>query len=323
MTDRRIVLKTSIASLLAGFSAGRVQAQGAGPVVLITGCSSGFGRLTALEFARAGYRTVASMRNLATDNAGPAEDLRAIAASEGLALKVVEIDVRDDASVSSGHAAAVAAYGPVEILVSNAGIGIPLPAGLSIPATQEVMETNFYGGLRMAHAVLPGMRAQNRGLIIQVTSALGRYTLPLYAAYCASKHALEAAFTALAYEMHPFGIETTLIQPGGYDTMFKENARRDVNRYLERISEDRQAPYSDHIDALENILREQRTPPPRQIARAILAVAEMPRGERPLHVAEGPGMSDLAPLNERLTDVTESSLRYYIDRPDWMDVDMG
>lgn len=319
MPDRRTVLRSATAAVLAGaLPKGRLHAQGTGPVVLVTGTSSGFGRLTAESFARAGYRTVATMRNVGGENAEAARALGTMARAEGLELTVIDIDVSDDASVAEGHARAAAQVGPVEILVSNAGIGIPLPAALSMEATREVMETNFYGGLRMAHAVLPAMRERERGLLIQVTSALGRYTLPLYGAYCASKHALEAAFTALAYEMHPFGIETTIVQPGGYDTRFKENAARDVARYRDRIAPERQAPYADHLDAVGNILANTPTPPPQQIADAILAVAEMPRGARPLHVAEGPGMSDLPPLNDRLREVTEQSTRNYLRRPGWI-----
>ena len=319
MTTRRAVLSTSFAALLAGtLFGGRLHAQGTGPVALVTGTSSGFGRLTAQTLARAGYRTVATMRHVGDRNAQAAADLRELARDEGLDLAVIDIDVTDDASVTDGHARAVDRFGPVDILVSNAGIGIPLPAALSMDATREVMETNFYGGLRMAHAVLPDMRDRGSGLLIQVTSALGRYSLPLYGAYCASKHALEAAFTALAYEMHPFGIETTMIQPGGYDTLFKENASRDVARYRDRIAPARQTPYADHLDAVGNILTNAATPPPQQIADAILAVAETPRGQRPLHVAEGPGMADLPPLNDSLQQVTESSTRSYIRRPGWI-----
>lgn len=320
LPTRRTALTMSMGAVLAAtLPIGRLHAQGTGPVVLVTGTSSGFGHLTALTFARAGYRTVATMREMEGANAPVAEEMRALADEEGLDLLPVEIDVRDDASVAEGMARAREAYGPVRILVSNAGIGIPLPAELSLDATREVMETNFYGGLRMAHAVLPDMRAGGSGLLMQVTSALGRYTIPLYGAYCASKHALEAAFTAMAYEMHPFGIETTMIQPGGYDTRFKENAAEDVERWLQEIPAERQAPYADHLDAVGNILRNAETPPPQQIADAILRVAEMERGTRPLHVAEGPNMSDLPPLNDRLQEVTEASTRSYIQRPEWID----
>ena len=321
MTDftRRDTLHLGFAALLtAGALPARSFAQGQGPAVLITGCSSGFGRLTAETMARAGYRVAATLRDVQGDNATAAAELGQLAQDDGLDIAFIEIDVRDDASVQAGHRAAVERFGEIDILVSNAGIGIPLPIEASIDATREVMETNFYGGLRMAQAVLPSMRARRSGLLIQITSALGRYTLPLYGAYCASKHALEAAFTAMAYELHPFGIETAMVQPGGYDTLFKENAAEDVARYWPDLPDPTRAAYADHRAAIDNILRNAETPPPQQIADAILALARMDQGTRPLHVSEGPGMSSLPPLNERLQQVTESSTRSYIGRPAWV-----
>ncbi|QFU10178.1 Putative ketoacyl reductase [Rhodobacteraceae bacterium THAF1] len=323
MTDlnRRTALGITFAALLATTLApGRLFAQGQGPVVLITGCSSGFGRLTAETMARAGYRVAATMRDRREANSEAALALTQMADDAGLELAVFDMDVRSDDSVAYGHAKAVERFGPVDILISNAGIGIPLPLEASMEATREVMETNFYGGLRVAQAVLPSMRERRTGLMIQVTSALGRYSIPLYGAYCASKHALEAAFTAMAYECHPFGIETTMVQPGGYDTLFKENAAEDVAGYWPDLPEALRKAYADHRDATDNILRNVATPPSQQIADAILRVAQLDPGSRPLHVSEGPGMSDLPPLNERLQAVTESSTRNYIRRPEWVDL---
>lgn len=320
MTDpltRRAAISLTAAALAASLPAGRLFSKGTGPVVLLSGCSSGFGRLGALAFARAGYRTVATMRRLASDHADAAAALGAVAADEGLDLALLEIDVADDASVADGVAAAEHLFGRIDILVSNAGIGIPLPAEMSHDATREVMETNFHGALRMVHAVLPGMRARGAGLLIQVTSGLGRYSLPLYGAYTASKHALEAMFDALAYELHPFGIETALVQPGGYDTRFKENARADHERYLAALDPALTTVYADHLDATRNILRHVETPPAQQIADAIVALAGMPPGERPLRIAEGPGLDRIAAINDPLEAALRRSTRTYLRRPDW------
>ena len=311
--DRRRVLAVGAASLIAAhLPMGRVHAQGEGPVALITGCSSGFGRLTALTMARAGYRVAASMRGHEAANAEAARALRAVAADEGLELIVPEIDVRSDASVLSGVAETEQAFGPVDVLISNAGIGIPLPAELSMDATREVIETNLFGGLRMVRAVAPSMRERGTGLIVQTSSALGRYAMPTYGAYTASKHALEALFHALAFELHPFGVETAILQPGGYDTLFKENAVEDQDRILSSLPPEdaaRLTAYERHVDVARSITESYPTDPPQEIADALLALAEMPRGERPLRVATGPGTAGLSAINEPLERTAEQIAR--------------
>ena len=311
--DRRRAIAVGAASLIAAhLPTGRVHARGEGPVALITGCSSGFGRLTALTMARAGYRVGASMRERDAANAGAAEGLRAVAADEGLELIVPEIDVRSDASVLSGVAETVQAFGPLDVLISNAGIGIPLPAELSMEAAREVMETNLFGGLRMVRAVAPSMRERGGGLIVQVSSALGRYAMPTYGAYTASKHALEALFHALAFELHPFGVETAILQPGGYDTLFKENAGEDQDRILSSLPPEdaaRLPAYERHVEVARSITESYPTDPPQEIADALLALAETPRGERPLRVATGPGTAGLGAINEPLERTAEQIAR--------------
>ena len=188
-------------------------------VVLVTGCSTGFGLLTALAFARRGDRVFATMRNL--DKAG---ELRAAADAEGLKVDVVALDVTDDASVTEAVAEVRRQAGTIDVLVNNAGIG-GRSAVETYPDTlvRAIFETNVFGVLRMLRAVLPTMRENRSGAVVNVSSLAGLMGVPFNSMYSASKHALEAISEALALEVQPFGIRVTLIEPGYYRTNIGEN----------------------------------------------------------------------------------------------------
>ena len=192
-------------------------------VVVITGCSSGFGLATSLAFARRGERVYATMRNLAK-----AHDLRAAAGAEGLALQMLELDVTDDASVSAAVARIVEAEGRIDVLVNNAGVEHwgaleCLPDELA----RITFETNLFGAVRMIRATLPVMREQRGGVIVNIASAAGRIPgLPANWAYSASKHALCSMADSLSGEVQPFGIRVVSIEPGFFATNNLANATR-------------------------------------------------------------------------------------------------
>jgi NAD(P)-dependent dehydrogenase (short-subunit alcohol dehydrogenase family) len=175
------------------------------PVALITGTSTGIGLETALLFARRGYQVYAGARTPASS------DGLQHAVAEGLPLVPLALDVDDDDSVRE----ATAHVGPVDVLVNNAGIGSAAPVELMPMAEIRTMfETNLFGAVRMMHAVLPSMRSRRRGAIVNVTSMLGRITLPGHGAYAATKFALSAFSESLAMEMKPFGVRVAVIEPG-------------------------------------------------------------------------------------------------------------
>ena len=177
---------------------------------LITGCSSGFGRATAIELKKRGHEVVATARQ--------PETLADLDVDERLAL-----DVTDDASVH----AAVAAAGVIDVLVNNAGFSVSGPVEL-VPMAEahRIFETNVFGVVRMIQAVLPKMRARQSGLVINVSSVNGKVAPPLSGFYCATKHALEALSEALYYEVGHFGIRTVIIEPGFFKTGISDVARR-------------------------------------------------------------------------------------------------
>ena len=196
--------------------------------VLITGCSSGFGKLSALNFARKGDTVFASMRN--TAKAGELEHAKQ---AESLPIEIVQLDVTDDASVEGAVRQVIDTAGGIDVLVNNAGLGIHGPLEeTDDDEMKEIFETNFFGAMRVMRAVVPKMREQKSGTIVNVSSLAGRVVAPYGGIYSASKYALEAASEALHYELHPFGIRVLLIEPGGFETEFDGN-RRLARRFTE------------------------------------------------------------------------------------------
>jgi NAD(P)-dependent dehydrogenase (short-subunit alcohol dehydrogenase family) len=176
-----------------------------GPIVLITGTSSGFGRATAARLSSAG------MRVFGTSRKPPAR--------ESLSFENVLMDVDNDASVAAGVRQVIETAGRIDVLVNNAGIGV---AGsvedTSIEEARCQLETNFFGVVRATQAVLPHMRRQRSGKIVNVSSIGGLVALPFQAFYSASKFAVEALTEALRLELAPFGIRVCCIEPGDFRT---------------------------------------------------------------------------------------------------------
>jgi len=183
-------------------------------VVLITGCSSGFGKLAALEFARRGDTVFASMRN--TKKSGP---LLEEAKTAGVSLEVIALDVNDRKSVEAAVADVVKRAGRIDVLVNNAGISTGGPIeNFDDDEIQHVFDTNVFGLIRVTRAVLPTMRAQAGGTVINVSSIAGKVSAPYGGIYSGSKHAVEGISDALYFELHPFGIRVVVVEPGGFET---------------------------------------------------------------------------------------------------------
>ena len=184
-------------------------------VVLITGCSSGFGLATALAFARRGDRVYATMRDLRRGG-----DLLTAAEVEGLQVEPLTLDVTDDDSVAAAVGRVTEAEGRIDVLVNNAGVAhLGTVEGLLDASAREVFETNLFGPVRLVRAVLPGMRERGEGVIVNVSSVAGRLPgTPAGWAYSASKHALGSLSDSLAEEVRPFGIRVVCIEPGFFAT---------------------------------------------------------------------------------------------------------
>jgi NAD(P)-dependent dehydrogenase (short-subunit alcohol dehydrogenase family) len=187
-------------------------------VVLITGSSSGFGLLTALQFARNGDSVYASLRNTKSNGA---LQLKKIAQKEKLHLEVVELDVSEDKSVHKAVENILKKEGQIDILINNAGVGFYGPVeDFSIEEVQQQYNINVLGMLRTVKEVVPGMRERKSGLIINLSSINGLIAFPLMGIYCSSKHAVEALTGSLRFELSHFGIKVTQVEPGSFMTDF-------------------------------------------------------------------------------------------------------
>jgi len=189
------------------------------PVVLITGTSTGFGRLFAEKFARNGYSVFATMRGVNGKNAKQAESLRTFAAQNSLPIEVMEMDVTDEASVNACVNGVVSKAGRLDVLINNAGFAyVDLMEAITIEQAKKIFDTNVLGVQRTMRAALPQMHRQGSGLILQISSGAGRVVFPSFGIYCASKYALEAITEAYRYELAQSGIDCVSLEPGAYKT---------------------------------------------------------------------------------------------------------
>jgi NAD(P)-dependent dehydrogenase (short-subunit alcohol dehydrogenase family) len=179
-------------------------------VAVVTGTSSGIGFETALTLARNGFQTYATMRN-----PKKGENIKSIASKENLPIYIEQLDVTDDKSVTNAIQAILTQAGRMDVLVNNAGYWL---AGAfeetSMDEINKQFETNFFGLIRTTQAVLPIMRKQKSGTIVNISSAAGRFAYPGGSAYVSTKFAVEGLSESIAYELEPFGIKVILVEPG-------------------------------------------------------------------------------------------------------------
>ncbi len=239
--------------------------QGGKNVALVTGSSSGIGFETALLLARNGFHTYASMRNLEKS-----KGITQITSKEKLPLQVVQLDVNDDASVKEAVDKIESEQGRINVLVNNAGYVLLGPAEhLSIKEFKAQFETNLFGVIRVMQVVLPTMRRQREGTIVNISSSAGRIGLPLNSAYVSSKFALEGLTESISYELEQFGIRVVLIEPGFIRTNLI-NSSNSEKRALNPSS-----PYFSLMQKVENHFKSRMenvssSSPPDEVAKVIL-----------------------------------------------------
>jgi NAD(P)-dependent dehydrogenase (short-subunit alcohol dehydrogenase family) len=262
-------------------------------VVLITGASTGFGRLFAETLARKGHTVFASMRNVAGKNAKNAAEIKALAEREKLAIHIVELDVTDEASVNAAVETVVKQAGRIDVAVNNAGYPI---IGLVESATTEqaraIFDTNFLGCVRLDRAVLPHMRKQQSGVLVHISSGVGRLVFPTFGLYGATKFAMEALSEAYSYELAGQGIESVLIEPGAYQTAIFGNVVNASDPEREKTY----GPMAKVGEKLGQGLAAQ-AGNAQEVADVLLHVVETPAGERKRRYRVAPA-GTLNPLDQ-------------------------
>ncbi|WJM09941.1 SDR family oxidoreductase [Paenibacillus sp. PK1-4R] len=238
------------------------------PVALITGTSSGFGMLTAITLAKQGYRVVATMRDLSRR-----EELVKLAKRAGVAkrLQYVQLDVTDAESVQKAVRSVLLNNSRIDMLVNNAGFAVGgFIEEVSMEDWRRQMETNLFGLIAVTRAVLPVMREQKQGLIINLSSVSGLSGFPGYAPYAASKFAVEGFTESLRHEMSSFGVRVVLVEPGAYRTPI-------WNKGLGEIHRSENSPYKHKLDAVLRYSKHasETAPDPQEVADLIGRIARM------------------------------------------------
>src|SRR6266852_8377 len=247
-----------------------------GKVVLITGTSSGFGRVIAETLGSKKYQVFATVRDIEGRNATVAREIAELAKRESLSLETLELDVTNDSSVERAVSKVVLECGLLDVLVNNAGYGImDLAESVTLAQAQRQFDTNFFGVLRMNRAVLPAMRRQGSGLVLHVSSGAGRLVIPGMGLYCASKFAMEALAEAYRYELASQGIDSVVIEPGAYATPAMGKLERGEDPA-------RKAGYGDMARVPEIVQARigSSRANPQEIADVVLQIIETPAGQR-------------------------------------------
>jgi NAD(P)-dependent dehydrogenase (short-subunit alcohol dehydrogenase family) len=277
--------------------------------VLVTGCSSGFGELIAKTLALAGHHVFATMRETTGRNRASAAALSEWAQANRLKLDVLELDVTDDASVDAAVAEATSRAGGIDVVVNNAGASARGPIeAFSIEEMQALFNLNAFGPIRVDKAVLPSMRARGSGLLIHVSSTLGRVLPGNGGLYPASKWALEGLVESLHYQVRPFGVEAVLVEPGSFLTTATAKSSLASGAAIAREYEAVAPPPRGGPDP--------RPPDYQEVADAVVELIDTPAGERPLRTVVGPYFTEgVAEYNE-FYERTKELLRKSLGRPE-------
>ena len=215
-------------------------------VAVVTGSSTGIGYETSLTLPRNGFLTYATMRNL-----NKSQNLKSIATKENLPIRIKHLDVTDDASVKDAIQAISFETGQVDVLVNNAGYGLNGAfEDLAMDEIKSQYETNVFGLIRTTQAVLPIMRRQKSGTIVNISSGAGRFGFPGGSAYVSTKFAVEGLSESMSYELEPFGIKVIIVEPGVIRTNFGDGL------VIAKKSQDPNSPYSQLIQKMATSFEE-------------------------------------------------------------------
>ena len=257
--------------------------------ILVTGSSNGFGYLTVLTLARKGYNVWATMRDSNGKNKSKKEELEKIASNENISITVAELDVTSDNSTRNlSDRISSEEQNGIDVLINNAGIMyVGITEAYSLDQAQEQFDTNFFGVIRTTKAFLPLLKKSSDGMIINISSLAGRLVFPYFGIYCASKFALEAYAEALSYELKPFEVDVSIIEPGPYPSglLFSGPKEDDVST-LNTYGEIANVPKA-MLENFEQFYKSDDAPNPQEIPNSVVSLIESQKGNRALRQAVG------------------------------------
>jgi len=250
-------------------------------IILVTGTSTGFGKLITQTLSKEGHTVIAAMRGVNDKNQAVAQEL-----AELPGVEVVELDVTSDTSVQETFVKSLAKYGHIDVLVNNAGVaGFGVTEAYTLDQVRRLFEVNFYGVLRTYNAVLPSMRARKDGLIINLSTGASGFTVPFMVPYMASKFAMESLTEGFQAELKDYGIENVSIQSGVYPTEMNTGVKPGVNADKEDIVAAYGSAAVDAFNAVGTALFGKMAEfkmDPQTIADGVLELINKEKGTRPL-----------------------------------------
>ena len=251
--------------------------------ILVTGASSGFGRLTAETLSKSGHKVFAGFRSVEGARKQIADELKT------KNIEILKVDVTDQASVDKAIVQLLEKSGnKLDVVVNNAGMA---SAGLSEAFTAEqardLFEVNVFGVQRVMRATLPVLRAKRAGLVINVGSILGRVTLPFFGLYGASKYAVEAMTDSYRYELSQLGVDVVLVQPSAYPTNMYAAAQKPANGELAKSYGETAEVPGKILKTFMTLFQGENAPNPQDVATAIDKIVATPAGSRPERVVVG------------------------------------
>ncbi len=276
--------------------------------ILVTGASSGFGKLSINTLLSKGHIVAASMRQVNGKNKENAEELSKAGAH------IVELDVCDEKSVNDGMQDAIDKMGGLDVIVNNAGVGVAgMQEHFNVEEFQKVFDVNVFGVQRVNRAALPFLRKQGSGLIIYVTSLLGRVTMPFYGPYNASKWAMEAMAENYRIELSGFGVDNCIVEPGGFPTNF-------FGKLIYPSDQSRNGDYGDFMnvpkqfgDSFSKALESNPEQNPQLVADAISLLVNTVAGQRPFRTTvDKMGMGDpISAYNIQQEQITQGIFKNF------------
>jgi NAD(P)-dependent dehydrogenase (short-subunit alcohol dehydrogenase family) len=276
-------------------------------VVVISGSSTGFGRLIAETLARRGHQVFATMRDPAVRNAANAAALRSLVGKENVALEIIEMDVTDETSVERAVHTVVEKAGRIDVAINNAGYALTgLAEATTLEQVRSLMDTNFLGCVRVNRAVLPFMRKQRSGLLMHISSGAGRVVLPGYGYYCASKFAMEAMAEAHHYELAQQGIESIVVEPGPYQTPVINNAVQAADK----VRANSYGSMNEVPGKIEKALTAAAADP-QEVADVVATIVETPAGQKKLRYRVSPTDLGVDAINEVCAQVQERAIEAF------------
>jgi NAD(P)-dependent dehydrogenase (short-subunit alcohol dehydrogenase family) len=251
--------------------------------ILITGASSGFGRLTAETLSRSGHMVFAAFRS----PDGPKKHLADHFRSKN--IQVLKLDVTNQSSVDVAVARLLeASPNELDIVINNAGMASAgISEGFTPEQARELFEVNVFGVQRVLRATLPILRAKHAGLVINIGSILGRVTLPFFGLYGASKHAIEAMTDSYRYELSQLGVDVVLVQPSAHPTNMYAAAQQPAEAGLPREYGEVATIPGKILETFGNLFKGKSAPNPQDVATAIDKLVSTPAGSRPDRVVVG------------------------------------